>query len=142
MEGFPVIQPKSAALTLASMGTSLPYAISPITPGLQGITPGPLLVSGDAPCPPPIRWVRGLDAHLGLSGKHLAALLRPPIQSIGGTLAGCGLSSLSPPPLPLISSHTPTPLIVYFWTVSHYVAQTGFELVILLSQSPKHFLSP
>ena len=38
-----------------------------------------------------------MDAHPGLSGKRLAALLHLPVQSIGGTLAGCGLSSL---PLP------------------------------------------
>ena len=26
------------------------------------------------PAPSPVEWVRGLDAHPGLSGKHLAAL--------------------------------------------------------------------
>ena len=46
-----------------------------------------------APLPPPEEWVRGLDAHLGLSGKHLAALLCLPAQSIGGTLARRGLFS-------------------------------------------------
>ena len=38
----------------------------------------------------PINWVRGLDAHPGLSGKHLAALPCLPVQSIGRTLVGCG----------------------------------------------------
>jgi hypothetical protein len=69
-----VLQSRSAALTLACVGTSLPYALSPITLGLQGVFPGPLLVLGAAPCPPPIEWVRGSDARLGLSGKYLAAL--------------------------------------------------------------------
>ena len=38
----------------------------------------------------------GLDSQPGLSGKHLAVLPPLPAQSIGGALAGRGLSSLSP----------------------------------------------
>jgi hypothetical protein len=46
--------------------------------------------------------VSGLDAHPGLSGKHLAALPSLPAQSIGRTLAVCVLSSLpTPSPAPL-----------------------------------------
>jgi hypothetical protein len=98
--------------TLACVGNSLPYSLFPITPGLQGVTPGPLLVSRDCPSftPPQSSGVRELDAHPGLSGKHLAAFRHLPVQSIGETLAGHGLSL--PPPLspgPLFSSHTLTP---------------------------------
>jgi hypothetical protein len=108
MEGLPVLQLKFAALTLTCVGTSLPYAFSPITPGLHGVTLGPLLVSRAAPCLPPplVEWVRGLDAHPRLSGKRKAALPHLPVQSIGGTLTGCGLSSLPPlSPGPLFSSY-------------------------------------
>ena len=54
-----MLQPKSSVLTLACVGTSLPFALSPITPGIQDITPGSLLVSGAAPCPPPsqVGWM-------------------------------------------------------------------------------------
>ena len=41
-----MLHPKSSVLTLACVGTSLSFALSPITPGLQGINLGPLLVSG------------------------------------------------------------------------------------------------
>lgn len=57
------------------------------------------------PLPPPLNGVSGLDAHQGPSGKCLTALPRPPAQSIGGTLARLGLSSLPLLPLPLFSSH-------------------------------------
>jgi hypothetical protein len=35
-------------------------------------------------------WVRGLDTHLGLSGKGMGALPCLTVQSIGGTLVSCG----------------------------------------------------
>ena len=53
------------------------------------------------------QWVRGLDAHSGLSGERLAALPPPPVQSIGGTLTRHGLSSLPPLSQALFSSHMP-----------------------------------
>jgi hypothetical protein len=49
--------------------------------------------------------VSGIDAHPGLSGKHMAALLCPPAQSIGGSQALYGLYSLPSLPLPPFSSH-------------------------------------
>jgi hypothetical protein len=70
------------------VGTSLPLSLFPITLGLQEVALG--LPFWAAFCPPPEEWVRDLDAHPGLSGKHLAALPGPPVQSIGGTLAGPG----------------------------------------------------
>jgi hypothetical protein len=48
------------------------------------------------------------DAHLGLSRKCLAALPHLPAQSIGRTLAGCGL-----PPPPTLSPF-PCPLPLFF----------------------------
>jgi hypothetical protein len=79
-----------------------PLSLSPLShnPGTEGVTPGPL-ISGAAPCPPPSSGVSGLDAHPGPSGKLLAALLHLPVQSIGETLAGRGLSSPLPAP-PLV----------------------------------------
>ena len=93
-----------AVQTLTCVGTSLPSALSPITPGYR-VYPGAPLGLGGCPLSTPIEWVRGLDAHPGLSGKHLEALPHVSVQSIGGTLSGHGSSLL---PLPLgthFSSH-------------------------------------
>jgi hypothetical protein len=63
-------------------------------------------------------WVRGLDAHLGLSGKHPAALprLRLPAQSTG-TLAGRGpYPPLPPLPQgPLFFVPNKQPAVVWIW---------------------------
>jgi hypothetical protein len=58
--------------------------------------------------------VSGLDALPGPSGKHLAAFLCSPAQSIGGTLVGHGLSSLPP--------SFPSPFIFHrpWWPHSDY----------------------
>ena len=72
--------------------------------------------------------VSGLDAHLRPNGKHLAALPRPPAQSIGGTLAGRGLSSLPPIPLHPISSHRG-------WSVGMY---TNARINNSFTTEPKH----
>ena len=54
----------------------------------------PVLGQGLPLVHPPLSGVNGLDAHPGPCGKRLAALLHLPAQSIGGTLARSGLSSL------------------------------------------------
>ena len=80
-------------------GNLSPSALSPITPGYRVSSQGPWyrglpLVH---PASSGVSVVNGLDAHPGASGKCLAALPCLPAQSIGGTLAGHGLSSLLPP---------------------------------------------
>jgi hypothetical protein len=55
---------------------------------------------------PPSSGVSGLDAHPEPSRKRLTALPHLPVQSIGGTLARGGLSSLPPSSQPPFSSHT------------------------------------
>ena len=99
-------------LLLPSLPNLSPSALSPISPGPRVSPWGPWyqgLLLVHRPLLP--SRVSGLDAHLGPSGKRLAALPCPPVQSIGGTLARHGLSSLTPPsPVP-ISSHTDTHLV-------------------------------
>jgi hypothetical protein len=82
-------------LTLACVGTFLPLP----SPGATGYHPrGPQL--GSAPVHPLSSGVSGLDAHWGQMDL--------PAQSIGGTLARCGLSSLPPPPTPHLLSPPPS----------------------------------
>ena len=74
-------------------------------------------------------WFRGLDAQPGLSGKHLAALPHPPVQSIGGTLAGRGSSLPLSPGSFLVSSF----LQIFNWVsiLTYLLRPTCFILVIM-----------
>jgi hypothetical protein len=93
-------------LTLAGVGTFLPSSLSPKSRGYRVWPPrAPRLGCPLFTAPSPVEWVRGLDAHPGLSGKCLAALPHPLVQSIGGTLVGRGPSL---PPLPLGPFLVPT----------------------------------
>jgi hypothetical protein len=100
MEGLAVLQSRPGLRTLTCMGTSLSLP-SPLTSG-QRVSPQGSWYRGLSLVHPPLSGISGLDAHPGPSGKCLAALLHPPAQSTGGTLAGHGLlpSPVSPiPPL-------------------------------------------
>ena len=80
------------------LGTSSLIPLS-YNPGAIVCGPGASRL-GAAPCPPPTKWARGLDAHPVLSGKRLAVppRLSPPAQSTG-TLARIGpYPPLSPLP--------------------------------------------
>jgi hypothetical protein len=136
---------RSTMLTLACVGTS---PLSPLShnPGATGCHPR--ACSGAVPCPlsptpppPQASGVSGLDAHLGPSGKHLAALPHLPAQSIGGTLAGCKLSSLpptSPTPLLVPTVLHPSSLInghfMHFYAIkwSFIILQVCFSNLVLL----------
>jgi hypothetical protein len=50
--------------TLVSVGNFFPYSLSPITPGLQGVSFGSRL--GAVSSQPPASWVRGLNLHPNL----------------------------------------------------------------------------
>jgi hypothetical protein len=68
--------------------------------------------------------VSDLDAHLEPNGKHLTALPQLlPAQSIGETLAGCRLSSLTPLPQPLL---VPTPSSPFFLSSHPYQTTHSF----------------
>jgi hypothetical protein len=86
MEVLPVLQSISAVLPLAGVGTSQPFSLFPIIQGFRKAAPG--LPGWAAPWPPPEEWVKGLNAHLGLSGKCVAAFPCLTVQRIGKTLAG------------------------------------------------------
>jgi hypothetical protein len=82
--------------TLVSVGNFFPYSLSPITPGIQGVSFGSRL--GAVSSQPPDSWVRGLNLHPGLCENHLVVSPYLPVQSTG-TLAGHGiffLPNLSP----------------------------------------------
>ena len=87
---------------------------------------------------PPFSGVSGLDAHLGLSGKCLATLPCLPAQSIGGTLAGCGLSSL--PPLPQTPFQFPHLLSTCFQSCWRQPLDIQDKIITVKKQSP--FRSP
>jgi hypothetical protein len=70
--------------------------LSPLSnnPRVTGCFPGAPQVGGCPLSTPPSSGVRGLDAHLGPSRKHLTALPCLPAQRIGGTLDEHRLFSL------------------------------------------------
>jgi hypothetical protein len=93
------------------MGTSLPSALSPIPPEIQGVAPGPLLVSGTAPLSTPHQVGHKLGCPPRAEWKVFGSLPHLLLQSIGGTLPRHGLSSL-PPSSPglflVLTTHTQT----------------------------------
>jgi hypothetical protein len=77
-----------------------PLSLCPLSHnhGAEGVTLG-TLVSGTAPCPPPIERGQWLRCPRGPSGKRMAALLCLPAQSTGA-LAGRGSFPTPPSPTP------------------------------------------
>ena len=74
-----------------------------------------------------------MDAHPGLSGKRLLALPCLPVQSIGGTLARRGLSSLPLGPFVVLIQQYMNPTcfgssLAFLCLVVHLYFQTGSQI--------------
>ena len=122
MEGLPVLQSRSTALTLTGVGNL--SSLIPLSHNPRALESSPGAPRLGCPLFRPEEWVKGLDAHLGLRGECMAALPHLCPEHRWNSGRACAfppfLSSPGPPfssqHIPAQASQLPAPVLCEQWS--------------------------